>query len=126
MLENTWREIEYRLDILRATNGAQIDMYWTWWVFLSSKANQFSVSRILCVLYALEMWWINYGPSVLSYILSRYSGKWSLCHPNPPTPCSYCLLQVIKAYDVGVSFNNISCECECYTIICAYLFHIFI
>jgi hypothetical protein len=27
MLENTWREIEYRLDILRATNGAQIDMY---------------------------------------------------------------------------------------------------
>jgi hypothetical protein len=22
MLENTWREIEYRLDILRVTNGA--------------------------------------------------------------------------------------------------------
>ena len=24
MLENTWREIEYRLDILRATNGARV------------------------------------------------------------------------------------------------------
>jgi hypothetical protein len=29
MLENTWREIEYRLDILRTTNGAYIEMYLT-------------------------------------------------------------------------------------------------
>ena len=27
MLENTWREIEYRLDILRATNGARVKVY---------------------------------------------------------------------------------------------------
>jgi hypothetical protein len=27
MLENTWREIEYRLDDLRATNGAQVDIH---------------------------------------------------------------------------------------------------
>jgi hypothetical protein len=27
MLENTWREIQYRLDILRATNGAHIEVY---------------------------------------------------------------------------------------------------
>ena len=27
MLENTWREIEYRLDILRATNGAHVEVY---------------------------------------------------------------------------------------------------
>ena len=27
MLENTWREIEYRLDILRATNGAYVEVY---------------------------------------------------------------------------------------------------
>jgi hypothetical protein len=27
MLENTWREIEYRLGILRATNGADIEMF---------------------------------------------------------------------------------------------------
>ena len=27
MLENTWREIEYRLDILRATNGALVEIY---------------------------------------------------------------------------------------------------
>ena len=27
MLENTWREIEYRLDILRATNGAHVKGY---------------------------------------------------------------------------------------------------
>ena len=27
MLENTWREIEHRLDILRATNGAHIEVY---------------------------------------------------------------------------------------------------
>ena len=27
MLENTWREIEYRLDVLRATNGAHIEVY---------------------------------------------------------------------------------------------------
>jgi hypothetical protein len=26
MLENTWREIEYRLDILRATKGAHIEV----------------------------------------------------------------------------------------------------
>jgi hypothetical protein len=26
-LENTWREIEYHLDTLRATNGAHIQMY---------------------------------------------------------------------------------------------------
>ena len=27
MLENTWREIECRLDILRATNGAHVQVY---------------------------------------------------------------------------------------------------
>jgi hypothetical protein len=27
MLENTWREIEYRLDIVRAKNGADIEMF---------------------------------------------------------------------------------------------------
>jgi hypothetical protein len=63
MLENTWREIQYRLDILRATNGAHIEVYWTWWVVLSSKANQLSVSLILCVLCVLEIWWIIYGHS---------------------------------------------------------------
>jgi hypothetical protein len=26
MLENTWREIEYRLDILRATKGAHVQV----------------------------------------------------------------------------------------------------
>jgi len=27
MLENTWREIHYRLDVLRATKGAHINVY---------------------------------------------------------------------------------------------------
>jgi hypothetical protein len=27
MLNNTWAEIEYRLDILRATNGANVEVY---------------------------------------------------------------------------------------------------
>lgn len=27
MLANTWREIEYRLDVLRATNGAHVEVY---------------------------------------------------------------------------------------------------
>jgi len=27
MLENTWREIGYRLDVLRATNGAHVEVY---------------------------------------------------------------------------------------------------
>ncbi|GBM39032.1 hypothetical protein AVEN_70205-1 [Araneus ventricosus] len=27
MLDNTWRELEYRLDILRATKGAHIEIY---------------------------------------------------------------------------------------------------
>jgi hypothetical protein len=27
MLEKTWREIEYRLDVLRATNGAYVEVY---------------------------------------------------------------------------------------------------
>jgi hypothetical protein len=26
-LNNTWAEIEYRLDILRATNGAHVEVY---------------------------------------------------------------------------------------------------
>jgi hypothetical protein len=27
MLEKTWREIEYRQDVLRATNGAHVEVY---------------------------------------------------------------------------------------------------
>jgi len=27
MLENTWREIDYRLDVLRATKGADVEVY---------------------------------------------------------------------------------------------------
>ena len=27
MLENTWREVYYRLDVLRATKGAHIEVY---------------------------------------------------------------------------------------------------
>ena len=27
MLENTWRETDYRLDILRATEGAHVEVY---------------------------------------------------------------------------------------------------
>jgi len=26
-LENTWREIDYRLDVLRATKGAHVEVY---------------------------------------------------------------------------------------------------
>jgi len=26
MLENTWREIDYRLDVLRATKGAHVEV----------------------------------------------------------------------------------------------------
>ena len=28
MLENTWREIDYRLDVLRATKGAHVEVYY--------------------------------------------------------------------------------------------------
>ena len=27
MVQRTWQEIEYRLDVLRATNGAHIEVY---------------------------------------------------------------------------------------------------
>jgi len=27
MLENTWREVDYRLDVLRATKGAHVEVY---------------------------------------------------------------------------------------------------
>jgi len=27
MLENTWREIDYQLDVLRATKGAHVEVY---------------------------------------------------------------------------------------------------
>ena len=27
MLQNTWRELEYRLDVCRATRGAHIEIY---------------------------------------------------------------------------------------------------
>ena len=40
MLQNTWREVEYRLDVCRATQGAHIELHWpsseTRWVFMSS------------------------------------------------------------------------------------------
>ena len=40
MLQNTWREVEYRLDVCRATHGAHIELHWpsseTRWVFISS------------------------------------------------------------------------------------------
>jgi hypothetical protein len=48
MLESTCLEIKYRPDILRATNGAHVEMYWTIWIVLSSRANLFSASHILC------------------------------------------------------------------------------
>ena len=28
MLENTWRETDYRLDVLHATKGAHVEVYW--------------------------------------------------------------------------------------------------
>jgi hypothetical protein len=28
MLQETWNEIEYRLDICRGTRGAHIEIYW--------------------------------------------------------------------------------------------------
>jgi hypothetical protein len=64
MLENKRREIECRLYILWAAHGAHIEKYWTWRVVLSSKATQFFVSHILCVMCVLEIWWINRGHSV--------------------------------------------------------------
>jgi len=27
MVENTWREIDYRLDVLRATKGSHVEVY---------------------------------------------------------------------------------------------------
>jgi len=27
LLENTWREIDYRLDVLRSTKGAHVEVY---------------------------------------------------------------------------------------------------
>ena len=40
MLQNTWRGVEYRLDVCRATQGAHIELHWpsseTRWVFISS------------------------------------------------------------------------------------------
>ena len=27
MLENTWREVDYRLDVLHATKGAHVEVY---------------------------------------------------------------------------------------------------
>jgi len=27
MMENTWRETDYRLDVLRATEGAHVEVY---------------------------------------------------------------------------------------------------
>jgi hypothetical protein len=28
MIHRTWQELEYRLDVLRAIKGAQIEVYW--------------------------------------------------------------------------------------------------
>ena len=40
MLQNTWREVEHRLDVCRATHGAHIKLHWpsseTLWGFISS------------------------------------------------------------------------------------------
>jgi len=48
MLENTWREIDCRLDVLRATKGAHVEVYWcvvkknfSSWVIFWKKRNMF-------------------------------------------------------------------------------------
>jgi hypothetical protein len=79
MLENTWHEIEYCLDILRATNGAHIEVYWTWWVVLWCKANYFSVSRKFCVLCVFEVWWINCGHSLCVFVCMCAHMQGSVC-----------------------------------------------
>ena len=47
MLENTWREFDYRLDVLRATKGAHVEVYWcvvkkTSWVTFWRKKHLYS------------------------------------------------------------------------------------
>jgi hypothetical protein len=83
MLLNVWNEIIYRLDVLRATNGAHMEVYWIlvywsidWtvvvdliqtkmsWVVLLITANRFKIAPKITNLLRLIMGWIIYGHSV--------------------------------------------------------------
>ena len=49
MLHNTWREIEFRLDVLRATNGAHVETYW-----ISCELQ----TPLHCSYCSLQVWWM--------------------------------------------------------------------
>jgi hypothetical protein len=52
MLHRTWQELEYRLDALRATKGAHIEVYWSQYktsrVSLWSTANRIRLAQFVC------------------------------------------------------------------------------
>ena len=55
MLENTWREIDYRLDVLRAAKGAHVEVYWcvvkkTCWITFWKKKCLYSTYGIFLVI----------------------------------------------------------------------------
>jgi hypothetical protein len=60
-LENTWHEIQYRLGILRATNGAQIEVKLGEFFPAERTSSLYLVHCVSCV---LEVWGINYGHHV--------------------------------------------------------------
>jgi hypothetical protein len=87
VLLNVWNEIIYRLDVLRATNGAHVEVYWIlvywsidWnvvvyliktkmsWVVLLITAKRFKIAPKITNLLRLIMGWIIYGHSVLCSI----------------------------------------------------------
>jgi hypothetical protein len=79
MLESTWHEVEYCLDILRAKSGTHIAVFWSQWVVLSSKTNQFClIYFVFCV---LEMWWINCGHSLFMFVCACVHGGYRFTQP---------------------------------------------
>ena len=74
MLQNTWREVEYRLDVWKATQGAHIELQWpsseTRWVFISSYVKVYVNNP----LFTLEI--ISYFSIPLAWTHCTYVTHW--------------------------------------------------
>jgi hypothetical protein len=78
-------------------------LYSTWWVVIASKANQFSVYRILCDLCVLDIWWI---------LTIKKKTPWSesaseLYRPSWETKPNFGFwVQMLQAHKCRVSFQS--------------------
>jgi hypothetical protein len=126
MLLNVWNEIVYRLDVLRATNGAHVEVYWIlvywsidWtvvvclietkmsWVVLLITTNSFKIAPKITNLLRLIMGWIIYRHSVF-YITQLLKVKNFVTIVTIDCVCDYTFKYSLGAGQFDVKFKIVS------------------